>query len=39
MFLFGEMWVEEITEIRFQSLEIALEEFGERSVGHGRRLI
>jgi hypothetical protein len=33
------MWVEEITEIRFQGFKVALEEFGERSVGHGGRLI
>lgn len=36
---FQEMRVEKITKIRFQRLEIGLEEFGERSVSHEKRLI
>ncbi len=39
MLFLGKMGVEEITEIALQGFEIALEEFVEGSVGHGRTLI
>ena len=39
MVFLGEVWVEEIAEVCFQSGEVALEEFVERSVSHGRRVI
>jgi len=38
VFLFGKMGVQKATEIRLQSFEVLLKEFGEWSVGHGRNV-
>lgn len=39
MVFFREMRVQKITKIGLQGFEIALEEFVEWSVGHGRNII
>ena len=39
MLLFAEMRVEEVAQISFESVEILLEVFAERSVSHGKTLI
>ena len=39
MLLFAEMRVEEVAQVTFESVEVLLEKFAERSVGHERTLI
>lgn len=39
MLLFAEMRVEEIAQVSFESVEVLLEIFAERSVSHGKTLI
>ena len=39
MLLFAEMRVEEIAQVSLECVEVLLEKFAERSVGHGMTLI